>query len=76
MVFPATAGEFDQIRFFLQSNENVKVYLIETSTYKSTNFEESLLTPLEAQTITWPNEAFILVMANDNSDPTDFTISY
>ena len=27
-------------------------------------------------TITWPNEAFILVIANDNSDPTDFTISY
>ena len=27
-------------------------------------------------TITWPNEAFILVIANDNSDPTDFRISY
>ena len=27
-------------------------------------------------TITWPNEAFILVIANDNADPTDFTISY
>lgn len=40
LVFPAAAGEFDQIRFFLQSEENVQVYLIETSTYKSTNFEE------------------------------------
>lgn len=26
--------------------------------------------------MTWPNEAFILVLANDNKDPTEFTISY
>lgn len=27
-------------------------------------------------TIEWPNEAFILVLANDNTDPTEYTISY
>ena len=26
--------------------------------------------------VTWPNEAFVLVLANDNKDPSDFTISY
>ena len=30
LVFPSSAGEFDQIRFYLQSDQNVKVYLIET----------------------------------------------
>jgi hypothetical protein len=29
-----------------------------------------------ALTVEWPNEAFILVLANDNADPADFTISY
>jgi len=40
LVFPASAGEFDQIRFFLQTDKNVVVYLIETQTYKSTEFKE------------------------------------
>ena len=29
-----------------------------------------------AYTVTWPNETFGLVLANDNTDPTEFTISY
>ena len=35
IVFPQSAGEFDQVKVVIGNNPNVKVYVVETPTYKS-----------------------------------------
>ena len=76
MIFPSIAREFDQINYILQKSENVQVYLIETMTYKSLTYKETILEPDVSVTVTWPNESFILILASDDGEKADFSISY
>ena len=76
IIFPPSAREFDQINFILQKNENVSVYLTETITYKSLEYLENYMRINKVYTVTWPNEAFILVMADTDSELSDYSISY
>ena len=76
MIFPPKAGEFDQINIRLQRASNVKIYLTETSTYKSLKFKENIMEVETSLTVNWPNEAFILVLADETEAGADFTLSY
>ena len=55
---------------------NVEVTLIETETYKSGKFKELKLISGQTYFALYPNEVFLLVMANDSRSSGDFTISY
>ena len=76
LVFPQTAGEFDQINIVLQAAENVSVIMTETSTYKSQDYVETYLKVGEPVSATWPNEVFILVLVGEGNNIGSYTISY
>ncbi len=64
VVFPPSAGEFDQITVILSRAEYVNVIVTETLNYKDKDYREFNLGEGLSFTITWPNEAFILVTSN------------
>ena len=76
LVFPQQAGEFDQISIILLNSQNVDVSVVETKTYKYSEFTEESLTNGKSFVATYPNEVFVLVMTDETQNYGDFTISY
>ena len=64
VVFPPSAGEFDQISIILSKADYVNVIVTETLNYKDQNYKEFSLSEGVSYTATWPNEVFIVVISN------------
>lgn len=76
LIFPQQAGEFDEIKVFLAQAVDVEVTVIETLTYKSSEFKEETLKEGDTYTATFPNEVFLLLRADSTDLNGEFTISY
>ena len=76
LIFPQQAGDFDQIKIYLLSAKNVELTVVETETYKNSEFKEKVLPLGDTYTADYPNEVFLLVLSDESGSNGEFTISY
>ena len=75
-MFPAMAGEFDQIALVVNEATRVTIYISETESYSDPNTKEIELAVGDTYDVTFPNSLYITIFAHQVENGGDFVISY
>ena len=63
-MFPAMAGEFDQIALVVNEATRVTIYISETESYSDPNTKEIELAVGDTYDVTFPNSLYITIFAH------------
>ena len=76
VVFPEGADEFDEIRVNVTGQKNVRMMVVDTSSFGSEDFQESVMAPQSHIIIKYPNMLYIVLESTEKTQPADFEFSY
>ena len=75
-MFPAPAGDFDQIEIEVTKASRVAIYAAETYAYSDPSTQYIELAQDDAYTLTFPNSLYITVVSKTVQSTADFAIEY
>ena len=75
-MFPATAGDFDQIIILISEAIRTTIYASETENYSNPNTKELELAQGDTYTVKFPNSIYLTIFSHQVQTGGDFLISY
>ena len=76
LMFPAEAGDFDQISVQVTDARRVTIYAAEAGAYSDPGTQFLVLSQGDSYTLTFPNALYLSVVSNRVQSSADFVIAY